>query len=197
MTRNRIMQKSALLVAAIAALAVLGAASPAFAHPGHGDGLAAGLTHPFTGIDHLLAMVAVGLWASQIGRPALWVLPVVFPALMAVGAAVGIFGMPMPWVEVGIVASVIALGALVAFGIKASLPVSAALVGLFALFHGYAHGTEMPVDASGALYAIGFVASTAVLHGIGLALGLSLKRPVLLRTAGGTIAALGLILVVV
>jgi urease accessory protein len=179
---------------AIAFVAVSGSA--AFAHPGHGGGLADGLTHPFTGIDHMLAMVAVGLWAAQLGGRAIFALPLAFPLMMAAGAALGMSGMAMPWAEIGIVASVVVLGAMVALGVRASLAVSVALVGVFAIFHGYAHGSEFPGSASPWLYGAGFIAATLVLHAIGIAIGLVAQRPFAMRTAGGAIAAAGLLLFV-
>jgi len=173
------------------------ASSAALAHPGHGDGLAGGLAHPFTGIDHMLAMVAVGLWASQLGRRAMLVLPLVFPVVMLAGAVMGGHGVALPWVETGIVGSVMVLGAAVAFGWRASVPISAALVAVFALFHGYAHGAEFAGGGSALLYGAGFVIATVVLHAIGLGVGVLAKRPFVARTAGGAITAAGLLLVVV
>jgi urease accessory protein len=144
----------------------------------------------------MLAMVAVGLWASQLGRQAMIALPLVFPAVMAAGAMLGMTGVMIPWVEIGIMASVVVLGAAVAFGVQASLTASAMLVGLFAMFHGYAHGMEIPAAASPMIYGLGFVAATLALHGIGITLGLLVRRPLAMRTAGGAIAAAGLLLFV-
>jgi urease accessory protein len=169
--------------------------SAALAHPGHGGGLAGGLAHPFTGLDHVLAMVAVGLWASQLGRRAVLLLPVLFPAVMVVGAVMGGHGVTFPWVETGIAASVVVLGAAVALGWAVSIPISAALVGVFALFHGMAHGAEFS-GGSVLLYGAGFVVATATLHAIGLAIGALTRHPLLLRSAGGAIAAAGLLLIV-
>lgn len=170
----------------------------ALAHPGHGGGLGgglgAGIAHPFTGLDHLLAMVAVGLWASQLERPALWTLPVVFPVMMALGAALGTGGLVMPWVETGILLSVVVLGAAVALRVQAPLALGAVLVAAFAVLHGYVHGAELPADGSAWLYGIGFIAATLILHGIGIGLGLAAQRPMLMRSAGGAIAAMGLLL---
>jgi urease accessory protein len=170
--------------------------SAALAHPGHGEGLTGGFAHPFGGIDHMLAMVAVGLWASQLGRRAMLLLPVLFPGVMAAGAIMGGHGVALPWVEAGIVASVVVLGAVVAFGWRVSIPISAALVGVFALFHGYAHGTEFASGGSALLYGAGFVIATVVLHAIGLGIGVLARRPVVMRTTGGAIAAAGLLLIV-
>ena len=158
-----------------------------------------GLLHPFTGLDHVLAMVAVGLWASQLGGRALWLLPLTFPAVMAVGAALGLSGVTLPWVEIGIAASVMVLGAVVALALRPSLAISIPLIGAFALLHGYSHGVELPANASALSYGAGFIAATLVLHAIGIATGLIAGRlPVRFaaRTAGGAIAVLGVALLV-
>jgi urease accessory protein len=142
------------------------------AHPGHGaDGLVHGFAHPFGGFDHLVAMIAVGLYAWQLGGRALWLVPATFVAVMAAAGALGIAGVPLPGVEIGIAASVIVLGAIVALRVKMPVAIAAALVGVFAVFHGHAHGTEMPLDASGVAFAAGFLAATALLHVAGIALG--------------------------
>jgi urease accessory protein len=144
----------------------------ALAHPGHDvHGLVHGFAHPFGGFDHLIAMVAVGLYAWQLGGRALWLVPATFVAVMAAAGALGIAGMPLPGVEIGIAASVIVLGAIVALRVKMPVAIAAALVGVFAVFHGHAHGTEMPLDASGVAFAAGFLAATALLHVAGIALG--------------------------
>src|SRR5262245_41803488 len=134
----------------LAAIMLMGFGSAAVAHVGdHGPtGFVAGLAHPFPGLDHLLALVAVGLWASQLGGPALWLLPVTFPAVMALGAAIGIGGLALPWVEAGIASSVLVLGAVVALALRPSLAVSVPVIALFALLHGYAHGLDLPANAS-------------------------------------------------
>jgi urease accessory protein len=181
----------------LAALMLAGFSSVALAHTGHGGGLTAGFTHPFTGLDHLLAMVAVGLWASQLGRPAIWTLPLVFPAMMALGAALGTGGVVLPWIETGILVSVVVLGIAVALRVQAPLAIGAVLVAAFAVLHGYVHGAELPSGGSPWLYGFGFVAATLILHNIGIALGLAAQRPALMRTAGGAIAAVGLLLFVV
>lgn len=185
------------LVSMLAAAALVGSGAAALAHPGHGGGLADGFTHPLTGLDHLLAMVAVGLWASQLGRPAMWTLPLAFPTMMALGAALGTGGVVMPWIETGIVASVVVLGAAVALQVRAPLGVGAVLVGAFAVLHGYVHGAELSPGSSAWLYGIGFVAATFILHGLGIGAGLLARRPLLLRAAGGAITAVGLLLFVV
>jgi urease accessory protein len=186
-------------VLAAAATAIL-AASPAFAHPGHDGaaGLAHGFLHPFSGLDHVLAMVAVGLVAARIGGRALFLVPLAFLGMMAVGGALGAAGLGLPFVDVGIAFSVVVLGA--ALALRRALPVAGAmtLVGAFAVFHGYAHGVEMPDSISGRAYGLGFVAATALLHAAGLGLGLAAGgfgtapgRPAL-RVVGAGFAAAGL-----
>jgi urease accessory protein len=149
-------------------------ASAAEAHTGFGSthGFVHGFSHPLSGVDHILAMVAVGMFAAHFGGRALWLVPSCFVAMMAVGGALGISGVELPYVELGIAMSVIVLGALVA--LQTSMPTSIAMgiVGFFALFHGHAHGAEMPTDASGLSYAAGFMLATALLHVAGIALGL-------------------------
>ncbi len=189
-------------VAALVACALTGISSAAFAHVGDHSGMsfAEGLAHPFTGLDHMLAMlamVAVGLWASQLGRPALWLLPVTFPVVMAIGAAFGVSGRELPWIEIGIASSVLVLGAAVALALRPSLVVSAALVALLALLHGYSHGVELPASVSALTYGAGFVAATLALHVVGIAIGLFANRVPLryvARTAGAAIAAVGVFL---
>ena len=171
-------------------------ASPALAHveQGQAAGLLSGLTHPISGLDHVLAMLAVGLWGAQLGSPALWLLPVAFPMTMALGGVLGLVGLPLPGVEVGIAVSGIVLGAMVLSEARPPLPVALVLVGLFAIFHGHAHGTELPVGQSGLTYSIGFVAATGCLHGVGIAVGLVHRwewGKTFLRVAGGVIAAGG------
>jgi urease accessory protein len=188
-------------LAALVAVAVTGFAPAAFAHVGDHSHMSfmEGLMHPLGGLDHILAMVAVGLWASQIGGRALWLLPLTFPAVMVAGGALGMSGVALPWVEAGIAASVMVLGAAIAFALRPSLAVSLPVIGAFALLHGYAHGVELPADASALHYAAGFVAATLMLHLIGIGLGLAAARiPVRFaaRTAGGAIAALGVMLLV-
>ena len=174
-------------------------AAVADAHTGVGStmGFAHGFGHPFGGLDHVLAMVAVGLFAANLGGRALWLVPASFVGMMAVGGALGIGGIEMKFVEIGIAASVIVLGLAVA--LQWNLPVAGAmaLAGFFALFHGHAHGAEMPTDASGLAYGLGFVIATAILHMIGIAIGLGIgffarttsRR--LARTSGGIMALAG------
>jgi urease accessory protein len=154
--------------------------SLAFAHLGIGDtdGIAHGFMHPVTGIDHVLAMVAVGLFAAQLGGRALWLVPLTFVAMMACGGAVGMAGLQLPYVEIGIGLSVVVLGGLVATGLNPPLAIAMALVGFFAIFHGHAHGAEMPDTASGFAYAGGFIVATALLHATGIGFGMVIGRTV-------------------
>ena len=168
------------------------APSIADAHPGlNANGFGDGFAHPFTGLDHLCAMVAVGYWAASLGGPARWIAPAAFVSLMAVGALLGLNAVALPMVEYGIAASVVALGLLVAFNVRMPVPAAAALVGGFALFHGYAHGSEMPVSSNALFYGGGFLLATVVLHAIGLTLGSLRVNPVFTRLAGGAIALSG------
>ena len=172
----------------------------AHAHPGHGaatGGIGWGIAHPLTGLDHILAMIAVGLWAVQLGKRTLWVLPLSFVSAMAAGAALGMGGVSLPFVEPAILASVIVLGALVAFATRLPLGASAALVAVAALFHGQSHGSEMPADASGFLSAIGFVIATAILHASGILAGLILRgiaQQHVIRAAGVAILSAAILL---
>lgn len=181
-----------------ALLAVL--AQPAFAHTGVTgvSGFMAGFGHPVGGLDHLLAMVAVGILAAQQGGRSVWLVPVTFVAAMAAGGALGVVGAPVPFVEQGIVGSVVILGAVIAFGRRLPVVSAMAMVGVFALFHGHAHGTEMPMNASGLEYGLGFAIATAMLHGLGLGAASGAQRlvdriaPIALRVSGGAIAAAGI-----
>jgi urease accessory protein len=151
----------------------------AWAHPGaagHTHGFAYGFAHPFSGIDHILAMVAVGLFAAHLGGRALWLVPLSFVSVMALAGAAGAAGVALPFAEIGIALSVIVLGLAVAFQLSVPTLAAMALVGFFAIFHGHAHGAEMPVSVSGLFYGLGFVAATAALHAIGIALGLAIGR---------------------
>jgi urease accessory protein len=159
----------------------------AWAHPGH----VAGFLHPFTGLDHLLAMVSVGLWAAQLGGRWRWAVPLAFVGSMALGGALGFAGLHLHFVEPMIAASVLVLGLAVSLRVQLRWP-ALALVGTFALFHGVAHASEMPADASTAIYALGFVSATALLHAAGVALG---SLP-LSRWAGVPVALAGLWLLV-
>jgi urease accessory protein len=165
--------------------------------PGHTHGFSNGLLHPLTGLDHICAMVAVGLWAAQRGGRALWLVPLTFVSIMVVGGILGMGGVGIPYVEQGIAASVLVLGIFIAAAVRLPLAASMAIVGLFALFHGYAHGAEMPDTASGLAYGIGFVIATASLHFCGISLGLAAQKFAsarLIRFAGGAIAGCGVYL---
>lgn len=168
----------------------------ALAHVGQGraEGLLAGLSHPVSGLDHVLAMVAVGLWGAQLGAPAIWLLPVTFPVVMAFGGMLGLAGMPLPGVEAAIALSGILLGLAVLAEWKPPLPLAAVVVGFFAVFHGHAHGAELPAGASGLTYSIGFVAATGTLHAVGIGVGVIHRwgwGRVALRLAGAGVAAGG------
>ncbi len=178
---------------ALAALCLF--AGTAYAHPGHTPtGFAGGLAHPFTGIDHLFAMIAIGLWAAQQGGRALWAVPAAFVGTMVLGGALAWTGVTLPHVETAIALSVLVLGLLIATRYHASVKIGMAIAGLFALFHGYAHGLEMPLAASPARFAAGFVLATLALHGIGIAGGRLGNR--MMRIAGLGIAATGAALLV-
>jgi len=164
------MHRTALRIAA-ASLALL--PTVAFAHPGHeGASLVDGFLHPLGGIDHIIAMVAVGLLAARLGGRALWLVPASFVAAMTAAGLAASSGMALPYVETGIGVSVVVLGAIAVFGAAMPIAVAMGLVGFFAVFHGYAHGAEMPETVSGLAYGVGFVAATAMLHGVGIGLGL-------------------------
>ncbi len=183
-----------LLGALLLGAALLGAA-PAFAHTGGNlSGLASGISHPISGLDHVVAMVAVGLWGGILRAPAIWLLPVVFPLVMALGGAAGIVGVPLPGVEIGIALSGVVLGLVVLFAARPPLWMAAVIVGVFAVFHGYAHGAELPASADPLAYATGFVIATGLLHLTGIAFGQLWHWPagkVAVRTAGAAIAVAG------
>jgi len=176
---------------------ILAIATPAFAHSGErgAGGFISGLAHPVLGPDHVIAMVAVGMWGVFLGPPALWLLPIIFPLVMAFGGVLGIVGVPLPAVETGITASAIVLGLMVALAARPPLWIAAVLVGAFAIFHGYAHGKELPDDANALAFSAGFVIATGALHLIGIAFGLLGHWPagrLVVRVAGGAIALAGL-----
>jgi len=157
-------------------------------------GFVSGLQHPLTGLDHIVAMVAVGLWGAYLGAPAMWLLPVIFPVVMALGGGLGVLGVPLPAVEKCIALSGVILGLAVAFAARPPLWVSAVIVGFFAIFHGHAHGTELPEAANAMTYAVGFVIATGLLHLSGIALGLLVRWPwgrMVVRTGGVAIAIIG------
>lgn len=181
----------------LVALALAAMPHPAFAHveQGQAAGFLTGLRHPWSGLDHVLAMIAVGLWGAQLGNPALWLLPVTFPMMMSLGAVMGLIGMGLPGVEVGIALSALLLGGMVMGEARPKLAVAVLLVGFFAVFHGHAHGTELPPGQSGLLYSMGFVIATGCLHGMGIGIGLVHRWPagrLALRGAGAFIAGMGL-----
>ncbi len=150
----------------------LGSQSLLFGHTDSGaGGFTSGLSHPVGGLDHILAMVAVGLWGAQLGSPLLWGLPIAFPLMMAFGAALGLMGYLVPGVEIGIALSGVALGLMVLLEAKPPRWAAILIVGVFAIFHGHAHGTELPAGQSGVLYSIGFVISTGLLHAAGIGIG--------------------------
>jgi urease accessory protein len=174
---------------------VLGA-SPAFAHPGHDAAMsfAAGIAHPFGGLDHIAVMVAVGLWAALKGGRALWLWPAAFVGVMLAGAALGMAHVPVPLVEPGILASVVALGLLVALAIDLPVWTGATIVAVFALLHGHAHGTEVAETVSGAEYTAGFALATATLHGVGIGFAQLMTRAhlrPLVRIAGAVCVMIG------
>ena len=170
--------------------------SAAHGHEGGGisGGFIAGFVHPLMGWDHVAAMIAVGLWGAFLGAPAIWVLPVIFPLVMAYGGALGLMGIPIPSIETGLALSAIVLGGMVAGAVRPPLWVAAVLVGVFAIFHGYAHGTELPGAANPLAYSGGFVISTGLLHLSGIAFGLLARWPagkIAVQTCGGLIALAG------
>jgi urease accessory protein len=178
------------------ALAFLLAPRVALAHveEGAAAGFLSGFRHPLSGWDHILAMVAVGLWGAQLGQPALWMLPVTFPIMMAVGGMLGLLGVPLPAVELGIAVSAIVLGLMVALEGRPKLPVSLAIVAFFAIFHGYAHGAELAPGTSALAYSLGFVVATGCLHGVGITIGLAHRwraGRLALRGAGALVALAG------
>lgn len=170
--------------------------SPALAHTGEGitGGFMSGFMHPIAGFDHVTAMVAVGILGAFLGRPAIWVLPVVFPLVMAFGGVIGIMGIDIPHIETGIAVSSIVLGLIIALALKMPLWIAAILVAIFSIFHGHAHGTELPNAANPLSYSVGFVVSTGLLHLAGIAIGELIRWPagvVIARGIGGLIALAG------
>jgi urease accessory protein len=179
----------------LAVVLLLAAAMPAYAHVGVGttSSFAAGFAHPLSGLDHMSVMIAVGLWAAMKGGKAVWAWPLAFVGVMLAGGALGMLHVPVPFVEPAILASVVTLGLLVAVAIDLPVSTGIAIIGLFALFHGHAHGTEVPENAGGFEYMAGFAMATALLHGVGIAAGLGLGSRFrgVARAAGAACAAIG------
>jgi urease accessory protein len=183
-------------IIASAAVMSLALAAPAFAHTSvgaHGNGFVAGFLHPLFGLDHMLAMLGVGVWAAQLGQRATWMVPIAFVALMVLGALLPLAGAPLPMVEFGIAGSVLLIGALIAFGARMPVGLAMGVVALFALFHGHAHGTELPAFVHPAAYSVGFVIATALLHAAGVVLALvrSYGAKLALRSAAVAMALFG------
>ncbi len=180
----------------LATLLALLPLTSAFAHTGTGVavGLESGFLHPITGLDHLVAMVAVGLWGAQLGNPAIWILPITFPLVMAFGGLLGVSGVPLPLTEPVVAFSGLALGLLIALYVRTPLWIAALLVGIFAIFHGYAHGRELPAAANPVAYAVGFVTATGLLHLCGIVIGLLVTLPNgarVVRACGAAIGCVG------
>lgn len=191
MTVRKVLQ----FASGVASLSVL-TASAALAHEqtGVGGGLASGLLHPLTGLDHLIAMVAVGIWGAQLGGVAIWVLPIVFPLVMALGAVAGILKIALPLPELVIALSALVLGLAVALRIRVPFAAAAAIVAVFAIFHGHAHGVELPSAANPLAYGCGFVVATGLLHACGITIGALARWPGgerVIQGVGAAIAALG------
>lgn len=193
--RNRAGRRHARL-ATLAGLALL-VPLAALAHEegaAAGSSFATGFLHPIRGVDHVLAMFAIGLWGSQLGMPGIWVLPVAFPLVMAFGGALGIAGVPLPGTELGIALSVVALGAIIALALRPPVAGALAVAAFFAVFHGHAHGAELPGQAGAIAYSAGFVLATGLIHLSGIAVGLLIhlpRGPALVRIGGGAIALAG------
>jgi urease accessory protein len=177
-------------------LAMLWWTQAAQAHVQHGEVVSfrVGVQHPISGLDHVVAMMAVGLWGAQLGAPAIWLLPVAFPMVMAMGGMLGLMGVTLPGTEIGIAASAILLGSAVMLQLRPPLAVAATVVAFFAVFHGYAHGAELPPGNNGLLYSMGFVIATGCLHAIGVCVGVIHRwrwGQTLLRATGGAVAGAG------
>lgn len=189
------MTGTAALRLALLACTFVPVAAVAHQETGQAAGLLAGLAHPVSGLDHVLAMVAVGLWGAVLGAPAIWVLPVAFPLVMAVGGLLGLLGIPLPGVELGIAISAVVLGGMVLAEARPPLGLAAAVVAFFAIFHGHAHGTEIATGTSALFYSLGFVMATGLLHAAGIAIGVLHRWPagrLLVRAAGGGVGLAGL-----
>src|SRR6266700_7225146 len=187
----------ALAVALLAAMVLV--SRPAFAHIVDGSasgGFLGGFAHPLFGLDHVVAMVAVGLWGAFLGPPAIWLLPITFPMVMAIGGAIAILGVPVPGVEIGIALSAIVLGGMIALAARPPLVIAALIVGAFATFHGHAHGAELPPGTDAVAFSVGFVVATGLLHLAGIAFGLLARWPagrIAVRAAGGAIVLAGIV----
>jgi len=191
-------RRLALASGAVTLLMLVAPGGLAHAHvqTGEASGFLTGVGHPVSGLDHVVAMTAVGLWGAQLGAPALWLLPVTFPMMMALGGLVGLLGVALPGLEVGIAASAVVLGLVVMFALRPPLAVAVALVAVFAIFHGHAHGTELPPGQSALLYSMGFVVATGCLHGVGIAIGVIHRwrwGQSLLRAVGAVVALAGIV----
>jgi len=179
----------------VALLVLMPAIALAHQERGQITGFLSGFEHPISGLDHVLAMIAVGLWGAVLGPPAIWVLPVAFPVMMAFGGLLGLLGIPVPGVEIGIAISAIVLGAMVLAELRPSLWLAAVVVAFFAIFHGHAHGRELPEGTSALFYSLGFVVATGLLHAVGILLGEAHRWAAgrqAVRAAGGGVALAGL-----
>lgn len=190
------MPSARVLSVLLAVFVTVAFADPAFAHQqaGVAGGFVSGFSHPIFGPDHLVAMVAVGLWGAQLGNPGIWVLPITFPLVMAFGGLFGILGVPFPPVEAFVAGSAIVLGLVVALRVRAPFWIAAIVVGTFAIFHGYAHGLELPEAANPIAYGVGFVLATGLLHLTGILIGLLIAWPAgdkIVRACGAVIAVAG------
>lgn len=184
-----------LLRSVLLGIALAPAIALAHEEAGQAAGFLSGLAHPVSGMDHVLAMIAVGLWGAVLGPPAIWVLPVAFPLVMAVGGLMGLLGIPLAGVEIGIALSAIVLGASVSAEIRPPIWLAALIVAFFAVFHGHAHGRELPEGTSALLYSLGFVVATGLLHAVGILLGAAHRWPAgrnALRAAGAGVTLAGL-----
>lgn len=175
--------------------------SPAYGHPQNGMalGFKSGFLHPLSGLDHILAMVSVGIWGAQLGKPAIWLLPITFPMVMAFGGVLGVRGLPLPGVEVGIALSALVLGLMIAFSARPPLWIAAVIVGIFAIFHGYSHGKELPHAAQPLAYGMAFVLATGMLHLFGISLGTLHQWSFgarVLRFAGAGVACASIFLII-
>jgi urease accessory protein len=195
MTTIRFKTRLLTWVLAIAAFLVWTQSAYAHVERGQAAGFLSGFRHPWSGLDHIAAMVAVGIWGAQLGAPAIWLLPVTFPMVMAFGGFLGLIGVHLPGVEFGVACSALLLGTMVCVEARPKLIWAALLVGIFGLYHGHAHGTELPAGQSGLLYSLGFVIATGSLHAMGISLGLVHRWPVgkfALRATGAIISIGGI-----